>query len=156
MLLFTYEAYGQIFHVQGNISTNLTSVRYAFITFIDETNTSNRYLTITDTAGNYQLSIITDVKNKKPIIPQSIEIGQNYPNPFNPTTTIKYELPRESKVQLIIYNVLGEKVAELVNAFQRVGSYKVEWNAGNFASGVYIYRIKAGDFISSKKLILLK
>jgi len=156
MLLFTYEAYGQIFHVQGNISTNLTSVRYAFITFIDETNTSNRYLTITDTAGNYQLSIITDVKNKKPIIPQSIEIGQNYLNPFNPTTTIKYELPRESKVQLIIYNVLGEKVAELVNAFQRVGSYKVEWNAGNFASGVYIYRIKAGDFISSKKLILLK
>ena len=83
-------------------------------------------------------------------------IYQNYPNPFNPTTTIKYDLPKESMVQLIIYNILGEKVAELVNTFQKPGSYNVEWNANKFASGVYIYWIKAGDFISARKLILLK
>ncbi len=89
-------------------------------------------------------------------LPKEYTLLQNYPNPFNPATTIKYELPKESKVQLIIYNILGKKVAELVNSFQKAGMYEVIWNAENFASSVYIYQIKANGFISSKKLILLK
>ena len=99
--------------------------------------------------------IFTDADEYK-YKPLNFSLSQNYPNPFNPSTKIKYDLPKESMVQLIIYNILGEKVAELVNTFQKAGSYNVEWNANKFASGVYIYRIKAGDFISSKKLVLLK
>lgn len=84
------------------------------------------------------------------------QLSQNFPNPFNPRTTIIYSLPLESEVQLFIYNMLGEKVAELVNKFQKAGRYEIEWNAENYSSGIYICQIKAGKFISSKKLILLK
>ena len=103
-----------------------------------------------------QIIIVTDIDAGGKTTPEKYLLFQNYPNPFNPTTTIKYDLPKESMVQLIIYNILGEKVAELVNTFQKPGSYNVEWNANKFASGVYIYWIKAGDFISARKLILLK
>ena len=109
---------------------------------------------------------ITAIDNNLHNIPEGFKLYQNYPNPFNPTTTIKYELPKESNVQLVIYNILGEKVAELVNSFQEAGTYGVTWNAESgsrrIASGVYICQIKANDpaggtgFISSKKLILLK
>lgn len=99
---------------------------------------------------------IVDVKESLRALPNVFSLSHNYPNPFNPTTTIKYELPEGINVQLVIYNILGEKVAELVNSFQKAGIYKVVWNAKDFASGVYIYKIKAGKFISSKKLILLK
>ncbi|OGU48233.1 MAG: hypothetical protein A2000_11285 [Ignavibacteria bacterium GWB2_36_8] len=103
----------------------------------------------------------SDVLDELPL-PVSYSLFQNYPNPFNPVTTIKYELPKETEVKLVIYNMLGEKVAELVNEFQKAGRYKVEWNAEKFASGVYICQIKAADpasgisFVSAKKLILLK
>lgn len=89
-------------------------------------------------------------------IPTEFSLFQNYPNPFNPTTAIKYELPKQSRVQLIIYNILGQKVDELVNTFQKAGRYEVKWNAENFASGIYYYRIEAGNFVQTKKLILLK
>jgi photosystem II stability/assembly factor-like uncharacterized protein len=89
-------------------------------------------------------------------IPSEFVLEQNYPNPFNPSTKIQYELQKESEVKLFIYNVLGEKVAELVNTIQKAGKYEVEWNARKFASGVYIYQIKAGEFISSKKILLLR
>ena len=83
-------------------------------------------------------------------------LSQNYPNPFNPATTITYELPKESNVRLIIYNILGEKIDELVNSFQKTGRYKIVWNANGFSSGIYFYSIKAGNFTSTKKLILMK
>jgi hypothetical protein len=98
---------------------------------------------------------ITNVEADKDI-PEDFFLYQNYPNPFNPTTTIQYDLPKESNVELIIYNLLGEKIAELVNTIQKTGRYEVKWNAENFASGIYIYQFKAGDFISSKKLLLVK
>jgi len=100
-------------------------------------------------------TVLTSVSDNNNI-PEGFKLYQNYPNPFNPSTTIRYELPKESEVKLVIYNLLGEKVAELVNTFQKAGRYEVEWNAGNFASGVYFYSIMAGNFFSTKKLILLK
>ncbi len=103
-----------------------------------------------------KITIVTGVEVTGKTMPEKYFLFQNYPNPFNPITTIKYGLPKESNVQLIIYNILGEKVTELVDTFQKAGSYNIEWNADKFASGVYIYRIKAGDFISSRKLMLLK
>ena len=83
-------------------------------------------------------------------------LEQNYPNPFNPSTTIKYQIPENGMVTLKIFNILGEEVATLVNDFKTTGKYEVKFDASNLASGVYVYRISAGDFNASKKMLLLK
>ena len=88
--------------------------------------------------------------------PIKFVLGQNYPNPFNSSTTIKYELPEGKNVHLIIYNILGKKIDELVNTYQKAGIYKINWEAKNITSGVYFYTITAGSFRDTKKLILLK
>jgi parallel beta-helix repeat protein len=100
--------------------------------------------------------IITDINDNKNAIPFSFVLFQNFPNPFNPTTNIRYDLPKESEVQLAIYNVLGQKVAELVHAYQKAGRYEVEWNAEKFASGIYFCSMRAKGFSDTKKFILLK
>ena len=89
-------------------------------------------------------------------LPSTFELAQNYPNPFNPATTIEYSLPKAGDVLLVIYNLRGEEVARLVDAQQQAGYQKVIWNASNVASGVYFYRIQAGDFIQTRKMIMLK
>ncbi len=93
-------------------------------------------------------------------IPRSYSLSQNYPNPFNPTTTIEYELPEPAKVQLVLYNILGQKVAVMVNNIQKEGAYRYRLDAsrinGGLASGVYIYRFVANKFTKTKKLLLLK
>ena len=83
-------------------------------------------------------------------------LEQNYPNPFNPSTTIKFSIPEVSNVKLTIYNVLGQKVAELVNSTLEAGSYTFDWNASNVASGLYIYELSTSNFSSVKKMTLLK
>ena len=83
-------------------------------------------------------------------------LTDNYPNPFNPITTIAYSLPRSGDVTLIIYNLLGEEVARLVDGFQQAGEYQTEWNASNVSSGIYFYRLQVGDFTETKKMVLLK
>lgn len=91
------------------------------------------------------------------LIPQTYSLEQNFPNPFNPTTAIGYQLSAISDVNLIVYNILGEKVATLVSEKQPAGTYKVEWDATGFASGVYLYQIVTNNgFTDVKKLILLK
>jgi GH18 family chitinase len=89
-------------------------------------------------------------------LPKAYALSQNYPNPFNPSTTIKYDLPKDSRVSLKLFNIIGQEVLTLVNEEQKAGYKSVQWNANNFASGVYFYRIQAGDFVASKKLLLLK
>ena len=87
----------------------------------------------------------------------SYKLQQNYPNPFNPVTTISYQLAGNSAVDLSIYNLLGQKVATLVDKKQVAGSYEVQWNASGFASGLYVYKLVTDKgFESTKKLILLK
>lgn len=88
-------------------------------------------------------------------VPVTFALDQNYPNPFNPSTTIKYSVPELTDVTLKVYDVLGKEVATLVDAAQ-VGSYTVEFDASNLASGLYIYTLKAGSFTSSKKMMLMK
>ncbi len=80
---------------------------------------------------------------------------QNYPNPFNPVT-ISYNLPNIAKVNLVVYDVTGREVATLVNEFQSAGKHQINFNATKIASGVYYYRIQAGDIIQTKKMLLLK
>jgi hypothetical protein len=86
----------------------------------------------------------------------SYKLEQNYPNPFNPTTTIKFDIAEQSDVSLKIYDILGEEVATLKNEILTSGRYTVEWDASKYASGVYFYKIKAGNFTEAKKMLLLK
>jgi CubicO group peptidase (beta-lactamase class C family) len=89
-------------------------------------------------------------------VPKEYSLAQNFPNPFNPSTTIKYSIPELSKVKLILYNLLGESVTTLVNEEKPAGNYEIEFHAENLPSGVYFYQLKAGEFISTRKMILLK
>ena len=95
-------------------------------------------------------------------IPTSFSLEQNYPNPFNPSTKIEYTLPKESNVKISVFNILGEKVRELVNTQMPVGIHTINFNANNLASGIYIYAIEAkalsgyGNFIAAEKMLLLK
>ena len=83
-------------------------------------------------------------------------LRQNYPNPFNPVTTINFNLPKISKVTLKVYNILGEEVATLLSASLLSGSHSVEWNASEFASGVYLYRLQADDYVETRKMVLMR
>jgi hypothetical protein len=90
-------------------------------------------------------------------LPVSYELYQNYPNPFNSSTVIEFSLPEDvSNVKLSVYNALGEKVAELVNTGLTAGKYSYQWNAKNVATGIYIYELRTDQFVSVKKMILLK
>ena len=89
-------------------------------------------------------------------IPEQYSLAQNYPNPFNPFTTIRFEIPVSGNVSIKIYDILGSEVKTLVNEEKNAGKYEVVFNASKFASGVYFYQLRAGDFVSTKKMILLK
>jgi hypothetical protein len=93
---------------------------------------------------------------KKDGIPTTYALYQNYPNPFNPSTTINFDVPKESKVVLKVYNILGQEVATLVNEKMVAGSYSYQFSEGNLSSGMYIYRLQAGDYTLTKKMTLLK
>jgi len=110
--------------------------------------------------GSLNVSNLTSIK-QIPQLPTDFILFQNYPNPFNPATSISYQLPVSGNVRLKVYDVLGREVATLVDAFQQIGNYKVIFNAGQFASGVYLYRLSAdgnrtGNYSTVKKMILIK
>ncbi len=81
---------------------------------------------------------------------------QNYPNPFNPTTTIKFSMPKQADVKLVIYNIVGQVLAELINKTMEEGYHEVQFDAHAYASGIYYCRLKTSEFTSIKKMLLLK
>ncbi len=89
-------------------------------------------------------------------VPESFALSQNYPNPFNPVTTIRYELPEPSHVTLTVFNTLGQQVAKLVDADIEAGFHDVQFDAGALATGAYFYRLQAGGFVETKRLMVLK
>jgi hypothetical protein len=89
-------------------------------------------------------------------VPKSYNLQQNYPNPFNPTTNIRYSIPTASKVTITIYDALGNEVRTLVNEYKGVGNYVESFDASNLSSGIYFYTLRAGDFVQSKKMSLIK
>ena len=89
-------------------------------------------------------------------LPKEYALRQNYPNPFNPSTTIRVELPHASRISLKVYNTLGQEVTTLVDQEKSAGVYDVRFDAGGFAGGMYIYRLLAGDFVSTKKMVFVK
>lgn len=88
--------------------------------------------------------------------PSIYALSQNYPNPFNPTTTISYQIPKAGNIKLVVYDVLGREVKVMVNEFKKAGTYHITFDGTSLASGLYLYRLTAGDFTQSKKMILIK
>jgi hypothetical protein len=99
---------------------------------------------------------LTGIHDHGSLIPSEYKLYQNYPNPFNPTTTIQFDIPKTSFVTLKVYNVLGQEVTTLVNEKREAGRYEVPFDGSKLTSGVYFYRLGAGEFVSVKKLILMK
>ncbi len=95
-------------------------------------------------------------EEKEQIIPKEYSLYQNYPNPFNPNTTIKFDLPNDGLITLEIFDILGRRIATLLEGYRTAGSYEQVFNASSLASGVYVYKLQAGDFTNSKKMLLLK
>ncbi len=145
----------EIGFVKGSGNSN-SKRNYSFTDFDPSGGIIYRYrLRHVDNQGNYLYSRSAAIN----IIPQGFALSMNYPNPFNPSTSIDYKLPYESKIIIKLYNIIGKEVATLVNTVQGAGKYSIKFDAGvykNLASGTYIYRMEAGNFISSRKLILLK
>jgi hypothetical protein len=98
----------------------------------------------------------TSVNNEEEGKVEGFALSQNYPNPFNPTTTINYSVENAGPVTISIYNLMGQKVAELVNESKAAGSYNVIWNAANAASGMYYYRLEASGQTMTRKMTLIK
>jgi hypothetical protein len=104
---------------------------------------------------NVSFTVIS-VEGEEGNVVDNFILDQNYPNPFNPSTTISYTLAERSAVSLKVYDVLGNEVANLVNTTQEAGKQSITFDAGNLASGLYIYTLNAGNFTSSRKMMLLK
>lgn len=100
---------------------------------------------------------LVGINNNHNQIPNTFKLEQNYPNPFNPTTDIKFSIPEKTSVKLIVYDILGREVATLINGdIMSAGNYDVTFKAGNLASGVYMYKLQAGDFTDTKRMMLIK
>ncbi len=100
---------------------------------------------------------LTGVQTIRPgFVPRSFSLAQNYPNPFNPVTQIRYALPRDCWVRLDVFNILGKRVASLIDRKQRAGYKTARWDASLFASGIYFYRLRSGGFVETRRMILLK
>jgi hypothetical protein len=113
--------------------------------------------TLSDTSDTvFSLIDPAAVNNTNRTVPMDFNLAQNYPNPFNPSTKISYSVPERSWITVKIFNALGEEVVTLVNEERPAGTYELNWNAANSPSGVYFYRIQAGKFVATKRMILLK
>ena len=109
-------------------------------------------LKIIDFDGTFSYSNIVEADFQ---VPTTFSLQQNYPNPFNPSTTIKYSVPSTERVVIKVYGILGNEISVLVNEYKAAGNYEVNFNAQDLVSGVYFYRIKSGDFVQTKKMVLL-
>jgi hypothetical protein len=125
----------------------------AIITWYDiRTGDYDIYAQLVNASGG--LGLLTSVEEE--FTPEEFLLSQNYPNPFNPTTRIQYQVSSISQVSLKVYDILGNEVATLVNEEKPAGSYEVEFNAAGLSSGIYFYKLNAGSFVQTKKMILLK
>jgi hypothetical protein len=152
--MFTYDAQGNMTSVwdESLLDSSWTPVEGS--------------LGVQDSAGNfnayqgYNFTFtrklwVFDVVSESAHLPASCSLSQNYPNPFNPSTNIQFSIVHRQLTIVKVFDVLGREVATLVNEVKEPGTYTVEFNASSFASGVYFYRLQAGNFVQTKKLLLL-
>lgn len=129
--------------------------------FLEGTGNKKVYLVDANFPIWFVIGTRTDVEEQTENIPSAFALSQNYPNPFNPSTTIKYSLPKEEKVKIVVYDMLGNKITELVNESKSAGLHQVIWNGNddkgrNVSSGVYILTINSGSYFQSRKMVLMK
>jgi len=146
------------------ITTNTVS-RYDYSSFllrcivtdaVSSTTTLNKYVAVG--GGGFKIAnneLIDSLSVENELI-ADYSLSSNYPNPFNPSTTISYQIPKDGFVSLVVYNSLGQEVGTLVNQHQSIGRYEIKFEASNLPSGVYIYKLQAGEFSSVKKMLLAK
>jgi len=147
----------KVWYVWGTIGNLVRSVRFDH---------NNNLIALSGAAGSgnyfgylqkYQVDKVTKVEEvEKDQIPESFTLSQNYPNPFNPTTTIIYTLPNDSRVRIVVFDMLGRQIQTLVDEEKLGGSYNVEFNANDLSSGVYFYQFQTNEFSLTKKLILVR
>ena len=110
-------------------------------------------------ADRYQFTTARNMMVSAPLVRHdefAFDLMQNYPNPFNPTTTIRYSLPRDGRVKISVFNILGQEVKTLVDGVQRAGSHRVLFDAGGIASGVYFYRIELGERMATRRMVFVR
>jgi len=137
--------------------TGVPNGSYFLAAFLDPTNMfkeTNRANNILFSSTKFTVTGIEETAEGANV--DDYRLDQNYPNPFNPTTTIRYGLPQRSSLTLSVFNTLGQKVASLVNETQNAGYHEVKFDGSNHASGVYFYRLMAGSFVQTRKLLLRK
>ncbi len=147
------EGFRKIGFVEGAGNSNAPK-EYSFA---DAKVTNGKYeyrLKLVDRDGSFKYSQSVEAEVK--FVPSVFSLSQNYPNPFNPSTAITYQLPKNSHVSLKVYDILGKEVVTLVDEVKEAGSYNVQFNAQNIASGVYFYRMVAGDIVQMKEMMLIK
>ncbi|MBK7254195.1 MAG: T9SS type A sorting domain-containing protein [Ignavibacteria bacterium] len=140
----------------GNVAGSGTTSEVRNYTFTDRANTGkfNYRLKQLDVNGNFEyFNLSSEIEVG---VPNSFDMSQNYPNPFNPSTKINYDLPVDGNVSIVLYDLTGRQVASIVNEVKTAGYYTVSFNASNLASGMYFYRISASNFVSTKKMVLVK
>ena len=135
---------------------NGTTTKTQFYSFNDENISSGKYqyrLKQIDYDGTFEYSKTVEVEV---LVINNFVLQQNYPNPFNPSTIISYRIPVKSKVVLKVFDVLGNEVATLINEEKSAGSYEVEFDGSEFTSGIYLYKLQAGEFVETKKMVFMK
>ena len=136
----------------GSVTDSFETVNVTQGLFVDVHNNSNNVVVVIDSVGT--IVSVNDPTDGQKVTSYALE--QNYPNPFNPSTKIIFAIPIASSVRLDVYNILGEKISTLLNTELGAGRHEVNFDARNLASGTYIYRIQAGSFVQTKKMLLLK
>ena len=151
-LNMTLDGWQRIGFVEGHGNSN-SPKEYSFTDSPKGGITFNYRLKQLDTDGKYAFSNVISIEVNLPL---KYILNQNYPNPFNPGTNILYSIPRSSNVILSVYDMLGNLITNLVNENQEAGNYLVNFNAYELSSGIYYYKLQAGDFVAVKKMLLLK
>ena len=141
-------------HINDTIATYIESRGIPIAGINTDFDGDPRNLTTPD-IGADELDGIVGVEDEE-TLPTEFALAQNYPNPFNPSTKIKYSVPQTSQLQIKVFDLLGNEIETLVNEEKPTGTYELNWNAANLPSGIYFYRLKAGDYINTKKMILIK
>ena len=157
-IVFFSQSNAQTLSVQGKVTASGFAVQNAFVTFIDNADTTRKFSALTDAAGFYQVSLITSVESNTNNLPDWFELGLSYPNPFSSSTAIPYQLKQDSDVRVTIYDILGMEVREFVVGSQTAGSHNILWDGRNdfgkiVASGIYFCRLQAGDESRVRKMI---
>jgi hypothetical protein len=151
--LFTFSTFSQYNSIRADDAVD----RVVYFGFgLEQVSQDTTRDTLITRAINWLMNGVLVGTPNENISPASFNLNQNYPNPFNPATTITYSIPEETQVNLKIYDVMGREVAVLVNGRQQAGTYEINFNAASLASGTYFYKLTAGEFVSVKKMVLLK